>query len=63
VPADQVRLTARATMGVTLLRLEGEERVTSVFAVVEDEAAEDAPPDDGPEPMPPVIGDGDGSDG
>ncbi len=35
LPADQVRLTGRAAMGVTLFRLDGGERVTSVFPVVE----------------------------
>jgi DNA gyrase subunit A len=38
-PADQVRLTGRAAMGVTLLRLDGGERVTSVFPIVEDAEA------------------------
>jgi hypothetical protein len=49
-------------MGVTLLRLDGEERVTSVFAVLEDEVAdeaEDAPPD----APPPEPGQGDDTDG
>ena len=36
VPADQVRITARQAMGVTLLRLEGAERVTAAFTVLED---------------------------
>jgi len=36
VPGDQVRLTGRAAMGVTLLRLDGGERVTSVFPIVDD---------------------------
>ena len=35
VPADQVRITARQTMGVTLFRLGDRERVTSVFPVIE----------------------------
>jgi len=46
LPADQVRLTGRTAMGVTLFRLDPGERVTSVFPVVEgeDEAdAEEAP--------------------
>jgi DNA gyrase subunit A len=46
VPGDQVRITGRTGMGVTLLRLDGGERVTSVFPVVEDEAADDAPPEE-----------------
>ncbi len=36
VPADQVRLTGRSAMGVTLFRLDDDERVTSVFPVLED---------------------------
>jgi DNA gyrase subunit A len=36
VPADQVRITARQTMGVTLFRLSDSERVTSIFPVIED---------------------------
>jgi DNA gyrase subunit A len=35
VPADQVRLTGRQTMGVTLFRLDADEHVTSVFPVLE----------------------------
>ena len=41
VPVDQVRVTGRASMGVTLFRLDEDERVTSVFPVLEQEA-EDA---------------------
>jgi DNA gyrase subunit A len=36
VPADQVRLTGRSAMGVMLLRLDGGERVTSVFPIIDD---------------------------
>ncbi len=36
LPADQVRVTGRASMGVTMLRLDGSERVTSVFPVIDD---------------------------
>ena len=36
LPADQVRLTGRAAMGVTLFRLDNDERVISVFPVFED---------------------------
>ncbi|CAH2603804.1 DNA gyrase subunit A [Rhodovastum atsumiense] len=46
LPADQVRLTGRAAMGVTLFRLESGEHVTSVFPVIEtpgDGVAEDRP--------------------
>ncbi len=40
-PVDQVRITGRSVMGVTLLRLDEDEKVTAVFPVVEEEA-EDA---------------------
>jgi DNA gyrase subunit A len=40
LPADQVRITGRNAQGVMLLRLDGDERVTSCFPVVEDEAPE-----------------------
>jgi DNA gyrase subunit A len=39
VPADQVRITARQTMGVTLFRLSEAERVTSIFPVIDDQPA------------------------
>ncbi len=52
VPADQVRVTARQTMGVTLFRMAAGERVTSVFPVIEDAALgedeDSAPPADVP---------------
>ena len=38
VPVDQVRITGRSVMGVTLFRLDDDERVTSVFPVLEQEA-------------------------
>ncbi|WP_170984864.1 DNA gyrase subunit A [Roseomonas sp. AR75] len=38
LPADQVRITGRTAQGVTLLRLDDGERVTSCFPVMEDEA-------------------------
>src|SRR6201996_66467 len=38
LPADQVRITGRAAMGVTLFRLDDDERVTSVFPILEQEA-------------------------
>ena len=38
VPVDQIRITGRAAMGVTLFRLDEDERVTSVFPVLEQEA-------------------------
>ena len=61
VPADQVRLTGRTTMGVTLFRLDGDERVTSLFPVIEDDAPEDV--GEPPDALPPSAGDeGDGED-
>ncbi|MDE2198515.1 MAG: DNA gyrase subunit A [Rhodospirillales bacterium] len=51
VPADQVRITGRAAMGVTLFRLEAGERVGSVFPVVEQDGADDAAPEEGGEGM------------
>jgi len=48
LPADQVRITGRQAMGVTLFRLDGAERVTSVFPVLESEdGAGEAPETDG----------------
>ncbi len=50
VPADQVRLTGRASQGVTLFRLDSGEHITSVFPIVdagladEDEAEGTPPP-------------------
>lgn len=44
VPVDQVRITGRHAMGVRLFRLDADERVTSVFPVIEagtDEASTD----------------------
>jgi DNA gyrase subunit A len=35
VPGDQVRITGRQAMGVTLFRVDGDERVTAVFPVIE----------------------------
>ena len=37
LPADQVRLTRRRSLGVMLLRLDEGERVTSCFPVVDDQ--------------------------
>lgn len=45
VPVDQVRITGRASMGVTLFRLDEDERVTSVFPVLEQEQEQE--PEDG----------------
>jgi DNA gyrase subunit A len=46
VPADQVRITGRAAMGVTLFRLNAEERVTAVFPVLEDETEDSSAGDE-----------------
>lgn len=46
LPADQVRITGRAAMGVTLFRLDAGERVTSVFPVMEEDTADDGDPDE-----------------
>jgi len=46
VPADQVRITGRQAMGVTLFRLDANEKVTSVFPILEDAAEPDAPGND-----------------
>jgi DNA gyrase subunit A len=48
LPADQVRITGRSAMGVTLFRLDAAERVTSVFPVVEDEIADEGSAEEGP---------------
>ena len=42
VPADQVRITGRQAMGVTLFRVDAGEHVTSVFPVIEDETEDTA---------------------
>jgi len=46
VPADQVRITGRQAMGVTLFRVIAAERVTSVFPVIEDDDEETGSEDD-----------------
>ena len=61
VPGDQVRLTGRMAMGVTLFRLGGTERVTSVFPVLEepDDSVDEAPIEPGelpPAPEEPIDG-------
>ena len=43
VPGDQVRITGRQAMGVMLLRLNADERVTSVFPVLEEATTEEDP--------------------
>jgi DNA gyrase subunit A len=60
VPADQVRITARQSMGVTLYRVGESERVTSVFPVLDDatdasEALVGAARADGENPVPPEF--------
>jgi DNA gyrase subunit A len=52
VPADQVRITGRQAMGVTLFRVIAGEHVTSVFPVLDDDtddtgASEEGPPANG----------------
>jgi DNA gyrase subunit A len=61
VPGDQVRITGRQAMGVMLLRLNADERVTSVFPVLEEATTEDDPDEDasGTDPnAPPQAGKG-----
>ncbi len=58
LPADQVRVTGRMAAGVTLLRLDEGERVTSVFPIVAGEADEE----DAEEPEAPEGGAPDGED-
>jgi DNA gyrase subunit A len=49
VPADQVRITGRAAMGVTLFRVNAGEHVTSVFPVIEVAGDENGGPETVPE--------------
>ena len=44
LPADQVRLTRRRSLGVMMVRLDEGERVTSCFPVVDDQQEDAAPP-------------------
>jgi DNA gyrase subunit A len=46
VPADQVRITGRQAMGVTLFRVDADEHVTSVFPVIENADDENGAPED-----------------
>jgi len=48
VPGDQVRITGRQAMGVTLFRVNADEHVTSVFPVLEDDADDNGAPANGP---------------
>jgi DNA gyrase subunit A len=61
VPADQVRLTGRPAMGVTLFRLDAGERVTSLFPVLDD-GDDDAPEPPASADEPPGNGQGDAPD-
>ena len=45
VPGDQVRITGRQGMGVTLFRVDAGEHVTSVFPILDDETDDTAAPD------------------
>jgi DNA gyrase subunit A len=47
VPADQVRITGRQAMGVTLFRVNSGEHVRSVFPVIEDDTDDNGAPEDG----------------
>jgi DNA gyrase subunit A len=49
VPADQVRVTGRQVMGVTLFRVNAGEHVTSVFPVIEATSDENGEPEPAPE--------------
>jgi len=48
VPADQVRITGRQAMGVTLFRVNSGEHVISVFPVIEADGDDSGASDDGP---------------
>jgi len=71
VPCDQVRITGRQAMGVTLFRVDPGEHVTSVFPVLENDAGDNGGSDaaDGPadDPLPddssPDPGDPDNNNG
>ena len=54
VPGDQVRVTGRQGMGVTLFRVDSGEHVTSVFPVLDDGSDDNEPP---------AIAEGDAPDG
>jgi DNA gyrase subunit A len=58
VPGDQVRITGRQGMGVTLFRVDAGERVTSVFPVLDDETDETGAQEGAPDTTP-----GEGTDG
>jgi DNA gyrase subunit A len=60
VPADQVRITGRAAMGVTLFKVDSNEHVTSVFPILDDGSSDEVADEGAPE-MPPG-GDADASE-
>jgi DNA gyrase subunit A len=49
VPGDQVRITGRQGMGVTLFRVDSGEHVTSVFPILDDETDDSGAPEALPE--------------
>ncbi len=63
VPVDQVRITGRLSMGVTLFRLSADEHVTSVFPVVENVIEEGGPGETGSDGTLPEGEAEDGADG
>ena len=64
VPADQVRLTGRASQGVTLFRLDTGERITSVFPIVDAAVPDDEAPGDSPvDGLPPDLPGGEAPEG
>jgi DNA gyrase subunit A len=50
MPADQIRITGRQAMGVTLFRVNADEHVTSVFPVIDDDSDGNGGPDNGAAP-------------
>ncbi len=63
VPADQVRITGRLAMGVTLFRLNAGEHVTSVFPILEEITDDTGPGEAGPDPEPDAGPEGETEDG
>jgi DNA gyrase subunit A len=50
-PANEIRTIGRATQGVKLMDLEGEDKIVSV-ALVEAANGDEPPPNESPEPTP-----------
>jgi DNA gyrase subunit A len=50
MPAEEIKRLGRATQGVIVMRLRGDEQVSSIALVAESEEPEPAP--EGPEPTP-----------